>query len=245
MLVLLWVVLFLAGACLILLMPALWGRQIYNTYRGTRAVNCPETHAPVSVRFNAFRAAVTGLSSHPDLRLVDCTRWPERADCGQECIPEARSAPAGAVTVMPSAGRKIPHLPTLIAAAAAWVLGMVWHSEYLFRSKWMAAIGLSDFRTRELAEMWFPHLLTVVACLLFAYAVALLMAWLNARTLLLGLRVAASLWLLIAAAVMVAARSLLPRELLWIEGPYTLLASALVGLIAGGVPRRVFLKDPA
>ena len=57
MLFLLSLLLFLAGAFLILLLPALWGEQIFHEYRDARTVDCPETHAPVSVRFNAMKAA--------------------------------------------------------------------------------------------------------------------------------------------------------------------------------------------
>ncbi|MGA9414185.1 MAG: hypothetical protein WBV60_05795, partial [Terriglobales bacterium] len=84
--------LFLVGICLILLLPTVWAGQTYRIYRDDRTVNCPETHAPVSVRFNALRAAWSSLSGPPKLRLADCTRWPERADCGQECIPDAVAA---------------------------------------------------------------------------------------------------------------------------------------------------------
>lgn len=244
MLLLFWVLLFLVGACLVLLMPALWGKHIYNSYRDVRTVNCPETHAPVAVRFKAFRAAITGLSGRPKLRLADCSRWPVHADCGQECIPDAvRATPAAAVPVILPQTKRIAHLPVLIAAGAAWVLGMVWHSEYLFRPQWMAALGLSDRQTRDLAEMWTPHLLTAGACLLFAYGVAWVMNWLGARSIFFGIRVAISLWLVIAAALMVTTRTVFPHELLWIEGVYTLLAALLIGALAGGLPRRVFLKD--
>jgi hypothetical protein len=244
MLLLFWVLFFLVGACLILLMPALWGKHIYNSYRGVRTVNCPETQAPVLVRFDALRAAITGLSGTTKLRLADCSRWPVRADCGQECIPEAtRATPALAVSVAPPKTKRIAHLPVLLAAGASWVFGMAWHSEYVFRSQWMTALGLSDRQTRDLARMWTPHLLTAAACLLFAYGVAWFMSWLGARSLLLGVRVSLSLWLVISAALMVMTRVLVPRELIWIEGGYTLLAAILVGAIVGAVPRRILLRD--
>jgi len=244
MLLLFWAVLLLVGACLILLMPALWGKQIYNSYRGVRTVNCPETHAPVTVRFDAFRAAITGLSGRPKLRLEECSRWPVHADCAQECIPDAvRATPAAAVPMVTPQAKRIPHLPVLIAAAAAWVFGMVWHSEYLFRAQWMAALDLSDRRTRDLAGMWTPHLMTVAACVLFAYAVAWTMAWLATRSIFLGVRVSVSLWLVIAAVIVLSTRSMVPQQLIWIEGVYTFVASVLIGVIVGGVPRRVFLRD--
>jgi len=244
MLLLFWLLLFVVATCLILLMPAVWGKQIFNTYRGARTVNCPETHAPVTVRFQALRAAFTGLSGKPKLRLADCSRWPVHADCGQECIPDAdKSAPIPVVRAALPQKNRICHLPVLIAAAAAWVLGMVWHSEYLFRPRWMNAMNLSDHDTRVLAKMWTPHLLTVAACLLFAYAVGALVAWLGKRTLFSGVQIALSLWVVVMAAIMVATRSEVSPQLMWIEGGYSFLGALLVGGIVGSVPRLVFVTD--
>jgi hypothetical protein len=237
--------LFLVGTCLLLLLPALWAEQIYHTYREGRTVNCPETHAPVSVRFNALRAAWSGLSGPPKLRLTDCMRWPERADCGQECIPDAVLAkPASFVDHVPWRTRRVVHLPVLLAGAAAWVLGMAWHSQYLFRPRWAMALGLSDPQTRALARTMAPHLLSVGACVLFAYGVAGLLRWLGSRTLTHGIEVAAALWLAIGAALMAVTWSHVAPELLWIEGGYTLLGALLIGAIVGGVPRWVILGDP-
>jgi len=244
MLLLFWFLLFVVGACLILLLPALWGKQIYNTYRGTRTATCPETHASVAVRFRAWRAAFTGLSGKPKLRLAECSRWPVHADCGQECIPDAaKNAPISVVRAASPRTNRIYHLPVLLAAAAAWVLGMAWHSEYLFRPLWMNAMNLSDGQVRRLAETWAPHLLSVGACVSFAYAVGALVAWLGKRTLFGGLQMALSLWGVVAAAIMVATRSESIPQLRWIEGGYSLLGALLVGGIVGAVPRRVFVKD--
>jgi hypothetical protein len=244
MLLLFWILLFVVATCLILLMPALWGKQIFNTYRSARTVNCPETHAPVTVRFQALRAAFTGLSGKPKLRLADCSRWPVHADCGQECIPDAeKSMPIPVVRPALPQKNRICHLPVLLAAAAAWVLGMAWHSEYLFRPPWMNAMNLSDRDTRVLAEMWAPHLLTVAACLLFAYVVGALVAWQGKRTLFSGIQIALSIWLVVVAAIMVATKSEVAPQLLWIEGGYSFLGALLVGVIVGTVPRRVFVKD--
>jgi hypothetical protein len=244
MLLLFWFLLFVVATVLILLVPALWGKQIYNTYRGTRTVNCPETHAPVKVRFDALRAAFTSLSGQPKARLADCSRWPVHADCGQECIPDAeKSAPIPVVRPALPQKNRICHLPVLLAAAAAWVLGIAWHSEYLFRPIWMQAMNLSDHNTRVLAEMWTPHLLTVAACLLFAYAVGALVAWLGKRTLFSGVQIALSLWLVVVAAIMAATRSEVPPQLLWVEGGYSFLGALLVGVIVGVVPRWVFAKE--
>src|SRR5208337_1121397 len=85
MLLLFGLFLFLVGACLILLLPALWGEQIFHTYREGRTVNCPETHAPVSVRFNALRGRGPAW---PVLRSCD---WPI-ARAGRSTPGAGRSA---------------------------------------------------------------------------------------------------------------------------------------------------------
>jgi hypothetical protein len=237
--------LFLFGVCLIVLLPALWAEQTYHTYRDGRTLNCPETHAPVSVRFHALRAAWSSLNGPPKLRLATCTRWPERADCGQECIPDAmRAEPAPVVERAPWHTRRIVHLPVFLAGAAAWVLGMVWHSQYLFRPRWAMALGLTTPQVLGLARMWAPHLLSIGACILFAYGVAGLLRWLGSRTLTHGVEVSVALWLVTFAALMAATWSRLSPELLWIEGAYTFLAALLTGAIVGGAPRWVIAGDP-
>jgi hypothetical protein len=39
------------------------------------------------------RVAATALVRTPNLRLSACTRWPERAGCGQECLSQVEAAP--------------------------------------------------------------------------------------------------------------------------------------------------------
>jgi hypothetical protein len=65
----------------------------YVRFRGLRLVNCPETRAPVGVKVNATRAALSSLYRAPKLELSSCSRWPERADCGQECVAQIQTAP--------------------------------------------------------------------------------------------------------------------------------------------------------
>ena len=244
MLFLLWALLFLAGACLILLLPALWGKQIYNSYRDSRPVNCPETHATVAVRFNALRAAITGLSGKPQLGLADCSRWPERAGCDQACIPDAeRATPAPDTPAVRPLANRVAHLPVLVAAGAAWVLGMAWHSQYMFRSLWAKNIGLTDQQARALARQLTPHLLTVGCCLLASYGVGSLLARLGTPSLWRGIQISISLWLVIAAALLVTSPLNTGPDLLWIEGGYTILGALLIGAIVGSVPRRIFVKD--
>jgi hypothetical protein len=74
----------------------LFGRRLaeaWTRYRGTRVVVCPDNREMVAVRVDARHAAATAPQGHPDLRLESCTRWPEKAGCGQECLGQIESAP--------------------------------------------------------------------------------------------------------------------------------------------------------
>jgi hypothetical protein len=64
-------------------------------YRGTRAVVCPENRKVVAVEVDAPHAAWSAPQGRPELRLQDCTRWPEKAGCGQECLRQIESSPEG------------------------------------------------------------------------------------------------------------------------------------------------------
>jgi hypothetical protein len=62
---------------------------------GDRVITCPETHTAEVVRVDAGHAAWSHLRGEKELRLEACTRWPERAGCGQECLAEIERAPDG------------------------------------------------------------------------------------------------------------------------------------------------------
>jgi hypothetical protein len=63
--------------------------------RGARVVECPETKATAAVRVDAAHAAVSALRGFRDLRLEQCSRWPEKASCGEECLAQIEAAPMG------------------------------------------------------------------------------------------------------------------------------------------------------
>jgi hypothetical protein len=63
--------------------------------RGARLVVCPETKAHASVHLDRTRAAASVLLGAPELRLCECSRWPERGQCGQPCLKQIESAPDG------------------------------------------------------------------------------------------------------------------------------------------------------
>ncbi len=236
MLLVFWLVLVLLSACFFLLMPAACGWTIYQRYRGARLVTCPENRQPVAVSVDAFHAGFTGINGHPSFRLADCSRWPLRANCGRECMPSAlRAAPYQSGEVHLDT-KSIYHLPVLIAAFAAWYLGAIWHSPYLFRVRWMDSLGLDRAAMHQLLFWWTPHLLSAAACLLFAYGVAWVLAARRRRGVMQGIAAALFLWAALALlSAVVPGWSGIPTALVRLELAYTLLASLIVGAVTGGV----------
>lgn len=70
-----------------------WLVRSFSRYRGTRIVTCPETKSPAIVEIDALHASLTSTLSLPDIRLQDCTRWPIKEQCGQECLMDLDVAP--------------------------------------------------------------------------------------------------------------------------------------------------------
>jgi hypothetical protein len=63
-----------------------WLVRSYSKYRGTRIVTCPETAKPAIVEVDALHASLTSTVGLPDIRLNNCSRWPIKEQCGQECL---------------------------------------------------------------------------------------------------------------------------------------------------------------
>jgi hypothetical protein len=79
----LWVTVFLA-------LPV-WG--VWRRWRGKRVVTCPESERPAAVDLDLRYAIAGGIVGRPELRLRDCSRWPERENCGQMCLTQVQESP--------------------------------------------------------------------------------------------------------------------------------------------------------
>ncbi|HKU26455.1 MAG TPA: hypothetical protein VJQ54_13355 [Candidatus Sulfotelmatobacter sp.] len=64
------------------------GIRAYWQLRGQRLVTCPETHKPEAVSVAAAEAGLGAFFNEPTLRLRECSRWPERQNCGQDCLQQ-------------------------------------------------------------------------------------------------------------------------------------------------------------
>jgi|SRR5271165_4228631 len=72
---------------------AIPGVRAYFGYRGKRLITCPETQKPAAVDVAAGEVALGAFLSEPTLRLKQCSRWPEREHCGQECLQQLEVNP--------------------------------------------------------------------------------------------------------------------------------------------------------
>ncbi|HUA16905.1 MAG TPA: hypothetical protein VMG31_16545 [Verrucomicrobiae bacterium] len=72
---------------------AIPGVRAFFQFRGQRIVTCPETHTPAAVDIAAGEAAAGAFLKEPTLRLKECSRWPERQGCGQECLQQIEADP--------------------------------------------------------------------------------------------------------------------------------------------------------
>ncbi len=62
--------------------------RAYLKYRGARVVTCPENSEPAGVEVDAVKAALA-----KGLQLRECSRWPEKQGCGQECLRQIEASP--------------------------------------------------------------------------------------------------------------------------------------------------------
>jgi hypothetical protein len=72
---------------------AIPGMRAYFAYRGKRLITCPETNKTEAVEVAAGEVAVGAFLTEPTLRLKDCSRWPERQNCGQDCLQQIEADP--------------------------------------------------------------------------------------------------------------------------------------------------------
>jgi hypothetical protein len=66
--------------------------EAFFRFRRGRAVTCPRTGTTAEVAIDAWHAAATAVPGPPRLHAIDCSLWPEHADCARDCIdhPELR-----------------------------------------------------------------------------------------------------------------------------------------------------------
>jgi len=81
-----WIVLaaIVALAVAYVLLPVV--SAVFLRFRGTKELACPETGVTAKVGADARWAAVTAAFRHPILRVKNCSLWPGRRGCEQNCL---------------------------------------------------------------------------------------------------------------------------------------------------------------
>lgn len=69
--------------------------RLYTKFRGERLVTCPEDRKAAAVRVAAGTAAGESMIGKPHIGLKECSHWPERGGCAQECLPQIENDPEG------------------------------------------------------------------------------------------------------------------------------------------------------
>ncbi len=85
--------LFFISATLLIALPVGMSLQSYFRNRGRKTVVCPDNHEPVTVELDSKYALTTALRGQEHERLQSCSRWPEKGDCGQECLAQVDPTP--------------------------------------------------------------------------------------------------------------------------------------------------------
>ena len=70
------------------------GIRVYFKFQGTRLVTCPETHEAAVVELAARSMGMQAILNEPCLRLSECSRWPMRGCCEQDCLRQIEARPS-------------------------------------------------------------------------------------------------------------------------------------------------------
>lgn len=84
---------FIIGAIIMLGLPIIFSLQSYFDNRGRRSAICPDNHQRVDVEVDRKFSFWTAWRGKEHTRLQFCSRWPEKGDCGQECLIQVDPTP--------------------------------------------------------------------------------------------------------------------------------------------------------
>lgn len=62
----------------------------FSRLRGRRAVTCPETRGPAEIKLDARGAAFWSAFGKRLVRVKNCTLWPRKQECQEQCLKESR-----------------------------------------------------------------------------------------------------------------------------------------------------------
>jgi hypothetical protein len=60
----------------------------FMRYRKTRRVTCPEEEKTALMNVDAKAAALAAAQGKTQLRVINCSLWPEKRGCAQRCLAQ-------------------------------------------------------------------------------------------------------------------------------------------------------------
>ena len=89
-----WVVFFFFGyLALALILPASWALvPVWRKARASRHVDCPAAAHIAMVDLDRLYAVRMHALGNPELRVRDCSQWPARRNCSQDCLAQIGGA---------------------------------------------------------------------------------------------------------------------------------------------------------
>jgi hypothetical protein len=76
----------LALGIVYVLLPIVVGA--FRRYRGTKILRCPELGDNAEIGLDTRHATVTAAFKEPELKVIQCSHWPERQPCDEDCLRE-------------------------------------------------------------------------------------------------------------------------------------------------------------
>ncbi len=139
------------------------------------------------MRFNANKVARTSLLGPRLIELEDCGRWPEKADCPQDCIPEA-------VEQNPADTFAINHIGVILTGLLSWAASGALRYSPVAR-EWMAGGGYSRTEFWDRVGYRAPVFIGLIGLVITAYVVTWLMRHANRHGIVGGLTTGILLWI--------------------------------------------------
>lgn len=65
----------------------------YHSEPKKKAIVCPETKMPAAIEVDRRHALVTLLKGTKELKVKDCSRWPDRLACDEDCLAQLEFGP--------------------------------------------------------------------------------------------------------------------------------------------------------
>jgi hypothetical protein len=127
----------------------------------------------------------------------------------------------------------VNYLAVLVAGVVGFMPGALWYSPVMFGKQWQAMTGISDEAAKAMGKA--PFLISAIGGLLLAYGIARVMNLAGLSGLQGGVMIAALVWLLFLAPLMLSQTLYQgrPVKLWWIDVGYRFISTMIVGVILG------------